>query len=252
MARPVGLSRPLYAQIAVLLQNRILAGTYAPGSRLPGENELTEEFNVSRSTIRQALQELINKQYLSSRQGSGTYVPTSLPVEPLSPQTGPMYTGFLDDLKYESKNVLETHRKQSRIKATRKLSEELDVEIGSPLVRYSAVRHRDGQCYGYAEDILPLWAAKKISANILSYSSTVVDALSNSGQTIMESVQRLEPVVLKPHVSKLLEVEINTAAIEMKGIAYKKGHKPINSYSLLLPAGYGIGLHLVRLWGEDS
>lgn len=68
------LSLPLYLQIAESLLERIRVGELAPEQRLPSERELSKALNVSRMTLRAALQELDNKGLLVRRPGDGTYV----------------------------------------------------------------------------------------------------------------------------------------------------------------------------------
>lgn len=53
---------------------RILAGEYAVGSRLPSERALSEEFRISRGTVRQALSSLTELNVVQIRHGSGAYV----------------------------------------------------------------------------------------------------------------------------------------------------------------------------------
>jgi GntR family transcriptional regulator len=65
---------PLYVQIAARLRAQIVAGEYAPGSRVPSEHELAERFQVGRPTVRQATELLVREQVLERRRGSGTYV----------------------------------------------------------------------------------------------------------------------------------------------------------------------------------
>ncbi len=45
---------PLYYQLADLMRNNIMEGTYAQGEKLPTENRLTQQYGVSRPTIRKA------------------------------------------------------------------------------------------------------------------------------------------------------------------------------------------------------
>ena len=45
---------PLYYQIANILRNRIIEGTWQPDSQLPTENRLAQKYSVSRPTIRNA------------------------------------------------------------------------------------------------------------------------------------------------------------------------------------------------------
>ena len=49
-------------------------GEYAPGQQIPTEQELMKQYNVSRITVRLAIQELINEKYLIKSQGKGAFV----------------------------------------------------------------------------------------------------------------------------------------------------------------------------------
>lgn len=68
-----------YSVLARAIREQIAAGTYKMGDRLPSENELSEEFNFSRQTVRQALGILEREGYLVRRRGSGTYVAKESP-----------------------------------------------------------------------------------------------------------------------------------------------------------------------------
>ena len=60
--------------IAHELERRILEGALKPGDRLQPERELAAELGVSRPSLREAIQKLVSKGLLHSRQGGGTYV----------------------------------------------------------------------------------------------------------------------------------------------------------------------------------
>lgn len=60
--------------IVLQLEKRILDGVLKPGDRLPPERQLAEEFGVSRPSLREAIQQLVSRGLLSSRQGGGTWV----------------------------------------------------------------------------------------------------------------------------------------------------------------------------------
>ena len=53
---------------------------YAPGSKLPNENELSEELNVSRTTLREAISFLVAQGVLEIRRGKGTFVAEDIPT----------------------------------------------------------------------------------------------------------------------------------------------------------------------------
>jgi len=75
----------LYEQVL----NRILSGDYAPNTRIPAEEDIAREFDLSRPVVRNALARLKREGVLESRRGSGTVVkevdgakrPTFGPVE---------------------------------------------------------------------------------------------------------------------------------------------------------------------------
>lgn len=83
------LSAPkLSDSIAAELEQRILEGSWKVGARLPAERELAVQLGVSRASLREAIQKLVSKGLLSSRQGGGTYVTDRLESDFLGPWEG--------------------------------------------------------------------------------------------------------------------------------------------------------------------
>lgn len=71
---------PMYRQIADDLRRKIEVGEFAPGSQLPTEDELMDEYTASRNTVRGALKEITTLGLVYTLHGKGTFVP-----EPVSP-----------------------------------------------------------------------------------------------------------------------------------------------------------------------
>ncbi|HEV7313137.1 FadR/GntR family transcriptional regulator [Sphingopyxis sp.] len=71
--------RRLFEDVADTIRRLILDGTYPPGTRLPGERELSERFEVSRVTIREAEIALQATGWIHIRTGAGAYVEAVLP-----------------------------------------------------------------------------------------------------------------------------------------------------------------------------
>ena len=61
-------------QIVQQLEHMLLEGSFAPGQKLPTERELAAQFDVSRPSLREALQKLEAKGLVSRKQGGGTFV----------------------------------------------------------------------------------------------------------------------------------------------------------------------------------
>lgn len=78
--------------VAADLETRILEGSLRPGDRLPAERELAVELGISRPSLREAIQKLVAKGLLASRQGGGTYVTDRLEAPFVDP-----WQGMLDD-----------------------------------------------------------------------------------------------------------------------------------------------------------
>ncbi|MFF8275068.1 GntR family transcriptional regulator [Streptomyces lateritius] len=72
--------RPKYQRIADELRTAIQSGAFAPGDRLPGENDLMTTYDVARMTARQALSVLRNEGLAEARKGAGVFVRTFRPL----------------------------------------------------------------------------------------------------------------------------------------------------------------------------
>ncbi|RFB12079.1 GntR family transcriptional regulator [Bacillus sp. HNG] len=79
---------PLYHQIKDILIKRIQNKTWNPGDLIPTEQELMKEFDVSRTTLRQAITALVQEGLLEKRQGKGTIVKAQKLVGTLGRLTG--------------------------------------------------------------------------------------------------------------------------------------------------------------------
>jgi GntR family transcriptional regulator len=67
-------SRSISDQVEEILRGRIRDDTYTPGIRIPSESELSEEFGVSRATVRTVLAKLAVNGLILRKHGDGTYV----------------------------------------------------------------------------------------------------------------------------------------------------------------------------------
>ncbi len=67
---------PLYKEVKIRITRRLIAGEWKPGTAIPSESRLAEQFNVSVGTIRKAVDELVAEKILVRQQGRGTFVAT--------------------------------------------------------------------------------------------------------------------------------------------------------------------------------
>ena len=66
--------QPLYQRIKDHILDRIVAGTWPAGHKIPSENQLVDDLGISRMTINRAIRELTSEGYLSRLIGVGTFV----------------------------------------------------------------------------------------------------------------------------------------------------------------------------------
>src|SRR4029077_16075041 len=85
---------PLYAQVESVIIGRISNGSLPPGTRLPSEDNLVEEYAVSRTTIRAPIQSLVQRGLVEIRRGKGSFVP-----HPKIPQELTELTGFVEGMQ---------------------------------------------------------------------------------------------------------------------------------------------------------
>jgi GntR family transcriptional regulator len=85
---------PMYFQLKELMREKIASGEWKPGDMVPSERELSEQYQISRMTARQALSELATEGLLRREQGRGTFV-----AEPKIEHGLTRLTGFTEDMK---------------------------------------------------------------------------------------------------------------------------------------------------------
>ena len=149
-------TRPASAPRSVLLadvvhdriRRAITDGDYPGGARLPGENDLARQFEVSRPVIRAALKRLRAEGLVTSRQGSGSFV--AVPHEPRALAFQPVET--IADLQrcYEFRLTIEPAA--AALAATRRSAEQLaGIERHLALMRDATERrsHREDADFGF-------------------------------------------------------------------------------------------------------
>lgn len=78
----------MFRQLADLLRDRILSGDLAPGASLPSELRLAQEYELSRTTVRQAIALLRSEGLVIVEPPRGTFVRTTEPAETITLRKG--------------------------------------------------------------------------------------------------------------------------------------------------------------------
>lgn len=122
-------SLPFYFQIKEDILKKIEDGTYKIGDQLPSEYQLIEEYDVSRSTVRQAVTELVQEGILVRGRGRGTFV-----SQPLITSNAQVFTTFAEAM--QDKGVEQQSRliDLKRISASEKIAKDLKIAVGESVI----------------------------------------------------------------------------------------------------------------------
>jgi len=129
---------PLYFQIAEQLEGAIDDGRLPPGRQLPSEIELSQRLAVSRPTVRQAIDRLLEHGLVARRRGIGTC------VVPRRIHRTLQLTSLYDDLIEAGRGPTTTVLALATLPADDSMAHLLGVSVGQPVVHLERLRHADG------------------------------------------------------------------------------------------------------------
>ena len=126
----------IYQQIIDWMRKQISAGTWPEHYRLPSEFELAAEFDVSRGTIRKAINELTSEGVLVTIHGRGTFVESTVIEQPLAEQLIAFSEALIDKkISYQTQVV----RQEIEIPPQR-IASLLSLQDGVPALTLERVR----------------------------------------------------------------------------------------------------------------
>ncbi|THA33399.1 GntR family transcriptional regulator [Streptomyces sp. A1277] len=140
---------PLYFQFAQQLQNLIEAGELPPGTKLSNEIVMADEFGLSRPTMRQAMQHLVNKGLLARKRGVGTQVVTNRIRRQVE------FTSLYEDLERDGRRPTTQVLTVETAPAEAAVATALGLEEGQPVVSIERLRLADDQPIALLHNYLP-------------------------------------------------------------------------------------------------
>ncbi|MFF6803932.1 UTRA domain-containing protein [Streptomyces sp. NPDC012616] len=139
---------PLYHQLARQLEKAIERGALAPGNLLGNEIDLSARLGLSRPTVRQAIQSLVDKGLLVRRRGVGTQVVHSQVKRPLE------LSSLYDDLEAAGQRPTTRVVRNERVPATADVAAALAVAEGSEVTLLERLRGTHGQPVAFLSNYL--------------------------------------------------------------------------------------------------
>jgi DNA-binding GntR family transcriptional regulator len=140
-------------QVYEIIMKAISNGTYPSGSLLPSENQLAEQFNVSRPTVRSAFARLMERGYVNRQRGVGTFV-AELPgiMDPLY-----LFQDVRERIALRGYKSGFFQLDSEIIPANDSMSKKLDVLPGSNLLHITKVFTADDDPIIYFDNYIPEW-----------------------------------------------------------------------------------------------
>src|SRR5215472_744740 len=214
---------PLYAQVETVISDRISNGSWPAGSRLPSEDSLVQEFAVSRTTIRAAIQSLVQRGLVEISRGKGTFV-----THPEITQELTELTGFVEDMQAAGRRPAAKVLDQQIVAANQVVARRLALPQGAPVVRIQRVRLADCLPLSYDETYLPKQLGEKVMADNLA-TEPIFSLLEQKYNTpLLEAEYQLEAVCADATVAQALRIGAGSAIFLIERTSYSMGHRPVD------------------------
>jgi GntR family transcriptional regulator len=204
---------PLYLQLKRWIEDAVAKGVIKPGDALPSERDLALKVDVSRVTVRKAVQHLVRDGLLVQRHGSGTFVaPQPHRVE----QSLSQLTSFTEDMARRGMEVHALWLDRGLYHPSPEETVVLGMSPGDRVARVARLRLTDDQ---------PLAIERAaLSADILpdpdAIETSLYAHLDRRGNRPVRAIQRIRAVSVGEADAKLLEVEEGAPVLNIERTSY--------------------------------
>jgi GntR family transcriptional regulator len=235
---------PLYHQLHEVLRAEIESGKWRPGGQIPTETQLVERFGVSKITVRQALQQLVDRGYIRREHGRGTFVSECKFDE------GPReLTSFTEEMKRHSLVAGSHILAQSVGEAEQRVADALRVPVGSPVFLLKRARIAGGGPVTIQTAHIP---ASLVPGIVMTESDSLYDVLQ--GRYDLYPARARETYVAgvaDGGVAGMLGIEAGAPIFQVERVTFLPNDKPFEFVqSIIRGDRYSIVLELVKHGAE--
>ncbi|MDG4655715.1 phosphonate metabolism transcriptional regulator PhnF [Ectobacillus antri] len=212
---------PIYYQIQEWVKNQIESGEWKPGDKIPSEHELCEKFSVSRMTIRQAVNNLVEQGYLLRKRGIGTFVQL-----PKVEQRLQSMTGFTEDMKMRGMHPSSTLLSFGIVDASAKIAGKLKVAEGTSVYEIRRIRLANQEAIAYETTYLSADVVKDMNERILQHS--LYEHLEERlGYKLLRATQTIEASVAGEEEATHLQIAHRAPVLVVEQTSYDEKDLPI-------------------------
>ncbi|MDE5937639.1 MAG: GntR family transcriptional regulator [Lachnospiraceae bacterium] len=212
-------SLPKYAVIEQDFAAKIESGELPGGSELPSESDLMALYQVSRVTVRRAIDELYHHGYIEKMQGKRTRVKGHVPLQELSSA----YSYTEEIIRHGMTPSRRIISSELRI-CTPAESELLLLPKADPVFHMDRIYYADGLPLCFTQTTLPYRIFQDIESCDFKEQSLYHVLETHYGITITSTSLKLKAVSSPGNVAKYLEVSDNTPLLHSTGLTYGNCH----------------------------
>lgn len=211
---------PVYIQIHNQLRSNIENGKWHVGQKIPAERELATEFGVSRMTLRQAIQTLVDEGVLERRVGSGTFVANRKVQEKMSGVTS--FTELMQAIgKVPSSKTISYHLTIP----SESEAEKLKLKSGERVLRMERVRYGSKVPICYEVATIPAALIKNFSKDEVT--SSFYRTLEEKANLYPgHAVQNVSATSATEKIAEYLKIRRGDALLRMTQISYLQDGRP--------------------------
>lgn len=204
---------PRYVQLRRRLEEGIETGVLPPNSSLPPERELAEITDLSRVTVRKAIQELVREGLVEQRQGSGSFIRE--PVTKME-QSLSHLTSFTEDMSNRGMETTSRWLERGLFIAAPREVAALGLAEGAEVARIYRLREAGGRPMALERAALPL----SILPNPLEVKTSLYEVLDRLGHRPVRALQKISAINLDASDADLLEVAEGAAGLSIERTSY--------------------------------
>src|ERR1700743_758506 len=218
---------PLYARVETVLASEIADGDLKAGDQLPTEDSLIARFEVSRITVRRAIQNLVGRGLVEIRRGKGTFV-----AAPKITQELTELSGFVEDMHALGRKPTARVISKEIVTADTTVASHLALTKGERVVRIHRVRLANGVPISFDETYLPLEIGKKIITNNLKVEPIFSLLDRKYDVPLIEAEYKLDAVAAEKEVARALKVRPGSPIFRIERTSYSTGSRPVDYETL--------------------
>lgn len=213
---------PLYYQLKQWLEEQIDRKDLKPGDFIPSERELSEQFGISRMTVRQALLELVNEGKLVREKGRGTFV-----AEPKISQGLYKLTSFSEDMQSRGMKPGAVVINIQKKKSSSRLQDKLQIKADEAICQITRLRMADDQPMALETAHLPLSRFPDLAQQDFNDISLYDHLRNKYNVDIATASQSIEVAMPKSHDARLLNIRPGIPVLLIERVTYDRLQKPI-------------------------